>query len=511
LSDSLSNSEHTKSIHYCQTAAMNIPYPVTSNNTLYKCISTIVLILVDFLGLTAALFLAYSIRLQVLSCLITIFPPVPPLIVEHKLWWVLGFCFLCLIFEGLYTRRMSFWREAKSIVKALSLAFLLIFAAVALAKAGDEISRTTLVLCYVLAIILIPAGRYLSKVFLSKIHLWQEPLLVLGAGKTGKLVAKALVTDAHLGYRIFAFLDDDPGKQARGIQVNGYNIPVIGGFKDAIEVIHNNGIGNVIIAAPGLPGTKVVRLVNELQQHATSVMVIPDLFGIPVLGGEVDYFFDEQIVGFRSRNNLANPINIAAKRAFDLVIGFFILLIILPVMVVISISIKLDSPGPTIFAGNRIGRGGKEFICYKFRTMYENNDEILNNYLKNHPEAAKEWKRFAKLKGEDPRVTRVGRFLRRSSLDELPQIINVLKGEMSLVGPRPYLPREKIRMDDYITSILTSRPGITGLWQVSGRNEIDFNGRLRLEAWYVRNWSLWLDITLLFRTISVVLKREGAY
>lgn len=200
-----------------------------------------------------------------------------------------------------------------------------------------------------------------------------------------------------------------------------------------------------------------------------------------------------------------------AKRTFDLIAGILILVAALPIMAIIAAAIKLDSAGPVFFSHRRIGRGGKEFECHKFRTMRPNNEEVLSTYLSSNPKARQEWDTFAKLRSRDPRATRVGQFLRRFSLDELPQIFNVLKGEMSLVGPRPYLQREFVKLESHAASILLSRPGITGLWQVSGRNEINFKGRLDLESWYVRNWSLWLDITLLVRTVGVVLARRGAY
>lgn len=149
--------------------------------------------------------------------------------------------------------------------------------------------------------------------------------------------------------------------------------------------------------------------------------------------------------------------------------------------------------------------------CYKFRSMYMNADRILLDFLGKHPEAEQEWKEFQKLRGDDPRVTKVGKFIRKYSLDELPQIFNVIKGDMSLVGPRPYLPREKRKIGNYLPIICMTTPGITGLWQVSGRNDIKFNGRLQLDSWYVRNWSLWQDIVLLFKTIGVVFGRKGAY
>lgn len=247
------------------------------------------------------------------------------------------------------------------------------------------------------------------------------------------------------------------------------------------------GVRHLVVAVPGMPARELVALVNRLQREAASVLVIPDLF-----------------------NNLASPVNVLFNRSFDLAAGTVVLLLALPLMAAIAVAVKLDSPGPVIFAHRRIGRGGREFKCYKFRTMVVNAEAVLQELLSKDPALRAEWKRDFKLKN-DPRITRVGRFLRRTGLDELPQIFNVLKGEMSLVGPRPIVKKEVLRFGPYIDDFYLVRPGITGLWQVSGRNDIDYGDRIRLESWYVRNWSLWLDITILIRTFGVVLARRGAY
>ncbi|MCL5073582.1 MAG: exopolysaccharide biosynthesis polyprenyl glycosylphosphotransferase, partial [Actinobacteria bacterium] len=237
---------------------------------------------------------------------------------------------------------------------------------------------------------------------------------------------------------------------------------------------------------------------------------IPDLFGLPVTGVKADYFFDEQVLSFRVGNNLANPYNMLLKRLFDLIVGICIFIFILPLMIVIAVAIKFDSPGPVLFGHRRIGRNGKQFICYKFRSMISNAQEILSDVLVKDPCLQSEWENNYKLKN-DPRITGMGNFLRRTSLDELPQIFNVFKGEMSLVGPRPITETEVPYFDYHITDFYLVRPGITGYWQVSGRSEIDYPRRVELESWYVRNWSLWLDITLLIRTLAVVMGGRGAY
>ncbi|HHS48533.1 MAG TPA: undecaprenyl-phosphate galactose phosphotransferase WbaP, partial [Desulfurella acetivorans] len=199
------------------------------------------------------------------------------------------------------------------------------------------------------------------------------------------------------------------------------------------------------------------------------------------------------------------------KRIFDLFVSIVLLPFLVIVMFIIAVIIKLDSKGSIFYVSKRLGQNGKLFNFLKFRTMYENNDKLLEDYLSKNEKARLEWERYKKLKDFDPRVTRFGRFLRKTSLDELPQIINVLFGQMSLVGPRPYLESELDRINDSIGTILLTKPGITGLWQVSGRNELDFQTRVDLDCFYVTNWSLWFGIMILLKTIYAILKQKGAY
>jgi undecaprenyl-phosphate galactose phosphotransferase len=224
-------------------------------------------------------------------------------------------------------------------------------------------------------------------------------------------------------------------------------------------------------------------------------LLIPDLKGMSLL---------------KINSNLKSPLNRFAKRIFDAIVSVLILPFLLIIIGIIGILIKLESGGPVLFVQERLKKDKTLFRVYKIRTMYENADETLEEYLREKPQAVEEWNTFKKLRGHDPRVTKIGKFLRATSLDELPQIFNVIRGEMSLVGPRPYLPREESDMKEYIDIILLTLPGITGLWQVSGRNELNFNDRLKLDAWYVQNWSLRLDIVLILKTVYVVITRKGA-
>lgn len=484
--------------------------PINKGSAASSSVTVLFLAAADFLCLIGAMMLAYLIRTSLLPSLFSVYTNESISLLQRS-GWVLLIVIFCLSFSGLYTRRVSFWNETLEVVKAVTLAFMISIAVIFLNKIGDDLSRTVVVLSYFLSLLILPLGRYVIKSIMIKLGLWNTPILIMGAGLTGELVARGIRKDPHLGYSVVGFLDDNKEKRTHGIIIDGVNYPVLGGFVDAVEIVKRLAVRDVVIAAPGLPGLELVALNNQLQQYTRSVTIVPDLFGIPVMHCETEYFFDHQILAFRTRNNLAYPMNRFLKRIFDLILANMIFLFMLPVMVLIVLAIKADSTGPAIYVSKRIGRQGKQFKCHKFRTMYLNNEKLLQEYLEENSDADAEWIKFSKIKGEDPRVTKVGSFLRKLSLDELPQIVDVIKGNMSLVGPRPYLPREYERMGKSSQSILVSSPGITGLWQVSGRNEIDFEGRLRLEEWYVHNWSLWLDISLLFRTIPVVLRREGAY
>jgi Undecaprenyl-phosphate galactose phosphotransferase WbaP len=266
---------------------------------------------------------------------------------------------------------------------------------------------------------------------------------------------------------------------------------------------------DLLIAMPGLLEEKLLALVHELQPHCDSLYVVPQLWGLPMMNLQVDGFLRERVMMLKLSNSLAKPWNSGCKRVVDLVLGAAITLLVLPLCALLAILVKLDSEGPALFVQERLGYRGGRFRCLKFRTMNVNGEETLAQYLECNPHAADEWQKYAKLRHHDPRLTRLGRFLRRWSLDEFPQLVNVLKGEMSLVGPRPYLPQERARIGDDLQTILSARPGMTGFWQVSGRNHLTLEDRVQLEAWYVRNWSVWLDCIVLAKTFRTILLPEN--
>ncbi len=210
------------------------------------------------------------------------------------------------------------------------------------------------------------------------------------------------------------------------------------------------------------------------------------------------------------QNRLKSNYRLWAKKLSDLTMSILIFPLLIPIMLFISYKIRKEEPGSSIlFKQERLGQNGEVFICYKFRTMHEESDDQLKVYLKEHPEEIEFYNTYHKYQN-DPRITRIGHTLRRTSLDELPQIFNVFKNEMSFIGPRPYMINEKGKIGEDIETVLTVKPGITGLWQVSGRSDVDFHSRVELDVWYIRNWNLWMDLVILIKTIKTVLVREGA-
>ncbi len=425
-----------------------------------------------------------------------------------KLWWIPIIFITFIAYERLYTKKYPFWDETKELLKAITMATVVTFAIVSVGKMTGQISRLTIIFLWLYGMFIFPIFRLFGKKILYRLGIWQKNLLIIGAGNAGINTAKGLLQDKHTGYKIAGFLDDyKEGK----VRIGNNEFPILGKIKDFETVLDKIDIGAVVVAMPSMEKEKLSQLTNHIHRYVRRIFVVPDLKGIALLNSELYHLFMQQLFLIKINNNLDSKINRISKRIFDIFLSIVMLPVLLPVIGIISLLIKIDSPGKVFFIQDRLGKNGKIFKCIKFRSMYENSDEILQDYLNKNPEAKKEWEKYKKLKGYDPRVTRVGKFLRKTSLDELPQIFNVLKGDMSLVGPRPYLPREIDDMGDYADVILMTLPGITGLWQVSGRNELEFEDRLKLDTWYVLNWSLWLDIVILFKTIKVVLKREGAY
>ncbi len=406
---------------------------------------------------------------------------------------------------GVYQNPMGIWVLMERIFWSCVYAMLLIVLLVYATHIGNSTSRLYLVLQGVFAFFFLCFVRILGARIMSWAGVGKYPALLVGAGKTAQLLLRGIESDAGLNFHFIGYVDD-AGERKEYVG----NLPYCGSFDNIEKIITETGVNDVFIAAPGLSPEQLDSLIYRIQPLVRNLAFVPDLIGLPVNGVTVESMFNERLLIMGLRNNLARIYNKIAKYIFDMVLTLIGVILISPVLLLLAILIRLDSPGPIIFAHKRIGQHGKEFPCYKFRTMCVDADARLKEYLAANPEAREEWERDFKLK-DDPRVTRVGRVLRRTSLDELPQLLNVLKGQMSLVGPRPIVKAEIPRYGSYIADFYMVRPGITGMWQVNGRSDTTYDERVQMDSWYVRNWSVWLDLSLLWKTVSVVLNHKGAY
>ena len=332
-----------------------------------------------------------------------------------------------------------------------------------------------------------------------------EPVILIGAGKTAEKALRFYEQDLGYRYDVLGLLEDFPQKSP----VAG-KYPVLGGMWDAGRIVQETGVKTVVITAPGLAKEQLQKLISQVQPHVRNISFVPDLLGTQMMGAEVNVFFTEAMLMLKIKNQLARRRNRVIKRAFDLLFTICGGLCILPFLLVIAVMVAVDNKGNVIFAHRRIGRDGKEFKCYKFQTMIPNAQEALEKYLAENPEARKEWEESFKLT-DDPRVTKLGSILRKTSLDEMPQLWNVIKGDMSLVGPRPIVAKEIERYGEYFREYAMVPPGITGMWQASGRSDTTYEERVEMDTWYVRNWSVWIDLMYLFKTVKIVFTGKGAY
>ena len=413
---------------------------------------------------------------------------------------------LWFYYRGHYARQKAFWDELGEVIQVISVLAVL---NAAFAFSGRlPLSRLWLFSTWVLALILLPLLRMAIHWLISRRRGWQRPYALLGCGVNAAEAARAFASEPLLGYRLQAVLV--PSELDAVHCAIPAEIPRVPLGADPLQTMAALGNPHVVLALEMDQWQAMENLVWNLGMRYPDLTLAPPLRGLPIFGLETLHFFSHEIFMLRARDNLARPGPRIIKRAFDLVAASILVLLLSPLLLILAWRIRRDDGGPVFFVQERVGRGGQPFPCYKFRSMVIDAESRLRQYLTNHPELHAEYQRNFKLR-DDPRVTRIGRLLRRTSLDELPQLFNVLRGQMSLVGPRPLLDRELECYGDGFALYRQVHPGITGLWQTSGRSETTFAERASLDAWYVKNWSLWYDIVILLRTVKVVFWREGAY
>jgi UDP-galactose-lipid carrier transferase len=397
-----------------------------------------------------------------------------------------------------YVKRMPALRELRELLGVLALGCACHIALLALHGHAVDVFPTAL--AWGCVAVLMPVGRLVVKLVLMKLRLWQRDLYVIGSGRLALDAAAAIRSEPLMGLPLRGFVpvgesllpQDAPVAPLRPLDASSLAGSVI---MIAIDPEHA-ALRNTWLRALGAVS-------------ASSVVVVADVPGVPLHGIETTYVKSHELLLLRVRNNLSRWHVRVFKRCLDLAGALAISLMLSPLLLFIAWQVRKDG-GNAIYGHPRIGRHARPFNCYKFRSMVVNASAALAELLERDPQARREWEQDFKLK-DDPRVTRIGGFLRRTSLDELPQLWNVIRGDMSLVGPRPIVEAELARYADDVSYYLMARPGMTGLWQVSGRNDADYPTRVYLDAWYVRNWSLWYDIAILFKTVRTVCKRDGAY
>ncbi len=351
-------------------------------------------------------------------------------------------------------------------------------------------------LAFIMSMFLLPTFREFAKRKFSRFSWWGVPAVIYCTGNSADEVINKLNRNKYLGYKPAVIIDaslNDSGMKD--------GIPVFPPNDEIIESIHNYNIKQAIICdyhgeiSSIMTSYRYTIAVSKSQSSFTCSQQLKDIAGI---------------IGFASTHNLTFKTNLFIKRLLDIGLILFFSPILIPVFLILIILTKLTSRGPVFYGHKRVGKNGKEFKCWKFRSMCIDADKKLEEILANNPEMRAEWEKDRKFTN-DPRVTKFGKFLRKTSLDELPQLINILIGQMSFVGPRPVTEPELEKYGPYKEYVLSVLPGLSGMWQTSGRSDTEYEERISLDSYYIQNWSVWLDLWILIKTVYVVLKGRGAY
>ncbi len=389
--------------------------------------------------------------------------------------------------------------ELKRLTIITLVCFFLMYVMENLHRAPDDFLKLVLLCSVIPTALLLPISRYWLRSLLKRFHWAETPVLVAGYGLTGKIVLQELLRNRYYGFRVVGVLDDN-AEACREIS----GTPYLGKLERAIPIAQARRIDYIVCCLP----LSVLAARREAWSNAfTHLMLVIDREVFPIA-----WTYPVNLNGlcaFEINNKLNQQLFRFWKTSMEKLLVISALPLLLPLGMVLALLIKLSSPGPVFYLAKRLGQNGRTIFVVKFRSMYRDADEKLEALLAADPILHAQWQQNFKL-DRDPRVTPLGRFLRRSSLDELPQLINVLKGEMALVGPRPIVEEEKRYYQGKFDQIFKVKPGVTGLWQVSGRSDTGYRQRVFLDEYYLSNWSIWLDYFILLKTIKEVLICKGA-
>jgi exopolysaccharide biosynthesis polyprenyl glycosylphosphotransferase len=417
---------------------------------------------------------------------------------------VLGIMMFTLVMKGAYRRRLSteVVDEIKTIFGAATIAIASVIVITYMLH-RFEYSRGVIVYLWLFLIALLSSGRTATRFVQSLAYRrgWRvRRLLVVGSSDAGKMIMQSVRNRPDLGYEVVGFVDRRDSERAPQFG----RFERLGSIDDLPGLIASERIDDIIVALPGSAHEQLNPVVRLCEQTGIGLKLIPDLFDVSLSRVQVDNIAGIPLLDVREKP--IRRLERATKRAVDLVIGTSVLLLSLPVMAVVAVLIHLDTGGPIFIRQERVGKDGRPFNCYKLRSMHVDADSLLATLLERNEASGPLFKMR-----NDPRCTRVGRHLRRLSLDELPQIWNVVKGEMSLVGPRPPLVAEVAKYEEWQMRRLEVKPGMTGIWQVSGRSTLTFDEMVMMDVMYVDSWSPALDLKILLRTGLAVIAGRGAY
>lgn len=413
--------------------------------------------------------------------------------------------FILLNFEfGLYPGvKLSPVEELRRLVMSITSMFAVWAVGVAtVLSASNGVHRWFLPVVYAACLLTLPIARNWARYLLGKWTNWGLPVLVCGDDLAAPRVFQWLADNHHLGLRPIGVIGDRDA-----LDVGPDDTWYAGPWSETPAIADQRHVFWAVVVPPEGNPAAISSIIADYLYTIPQVHVLTELTGLP------DQWNPQrlgELAGIHLQQNLMLPGPRLVKRVMDIVAALVGFVILSPLLFYIAVAVKLSSRGPVLYANERIGRRGRRFRMWKFRSMFTDGDAVLEEYLDANPEYREEYEKTQKLKA-DPRITRIGRFIRKTSLDELPQLWNVLIGNMSIVGPRPILLSEQEKYGEYYSLYTIVSPGITGMWQVCGRSNTSYHERLQLVAYYVRNWSIWLDICLLLKTVRIVFFGRGAY
>lgn len=411
-------------------------------------------------------------------------------------FWILIIYLIFYFFHQLMTRRMVTTNESYLIIKANILAILAVFAIMVITKSNIQYSRMIIITFFSLNLLL-PIWVFIIKHQFLKLSFLRKDVFVICDEPGYTNIKKWFSSNNAFGFNVTK-------------TINISSLPYKDVLREIDQALESKKYFAAVISINRYSSSKIFYFIDHIQKDISRVIVLPKINTIPLFNAEVINSINHKGLAFFIKNNLLNDVDKALKNIFEKVISIFMFLISLPLIIVLYFTILLTTRNNPIFKQKRVGQNGRLFSIYKFRTMVNNADEVLEKVLEHDTKARKEYEKYCKLK-KDPRITPIGKFLRKTSLDELPQLFNIIRGDMALVGPRPILENEIETYGEFFTYYKVVKPGITGLWQVSGRNELDFKERTNLDVWYVRNWSFQIDFIILLKTVVIVLSRKGSY